>query len=75
MLLDCELMIGDHCWALMNNKLVMVVKMETEGYDVCGPWECGVGIDDLTLLEKVPRPEGHHTTELYYNPKDLETDY
>ncbi len=62
-----ELQKGDHAWAIMDNKLVMVMYDGNYGFDVCGPWEGGVSHKDIFLIEKVEKPQGYESTLLYYD--------
>ena len=57
---------GDHCWALANGELLVVMKDDEGTYQVCGAWECGIRLDELELLEIIPRPKGREETKLYY---------
>lgn len=61
-----DVKIGQHCWAIMENKLVVVLKDEDEGYEVCGAWECGTSAKSLTLLEIINKPKNYDETKLYY---------
>jgi hypothetical protein len=58
---------GDHYWALAGSQLLVVMDAG-DRFEVCGAWECGMWENQLTLLEKIPRPAGHEKTELYYAP-------
>lgn len=64
-MIDAAVNVGEHCWASCDSKLVVVLK-SSDGYSVCGPWECNVPVKDLILLEKIPKPSGYEKTELYY---------
>lgn len=61
-----DVQIGQHCWAMSAGKLLVVLKVYDESYEVCGAWECGIGADELELIEIIDRPEGHNDTKLYY---------
>ena len=61
-----DLKIGQHLWALSNKKLLMVAKLDYEGYDVCGPWECGIPKDECEIIELVKFPKKHRKTKLYF---------
>ena len=66
-----EVPIGAHCWALMNDKLLVVLKRASngvtcEGYEVCGAWECGVRPEEIDIIEIIKKPVGHKHTELSY---------
>lgn len=63
---DQEVKIGDHCWALSDGDLLVVLKDEEGRYQVCGAWECGIPVDELELLEVIPRPQGFEALRLYY---------
>lgn len=66
MLKDSDVKIGQHCWALSNCKLLIVLKAEAGGYDVCGAWECGIGADEIEIISVIDKPEGFDSTQLYY---------
>ena len=57
---------GQHCWATCDGKLMVVLKEEDGYFQVCGAWECGIGIDNIELISIIERPELHENTELYY---------
>lgn len=63
---------GTHCWALLDDKLVVVIKSDlwkgvTECYFyVCGGWEGSVSERELTLLEVIARPLNYSDKEIYY---------
>lgn len=61
-----DVKIGEHCWALSNGLLLVVLKVDSDSFEVCGAWECGVNADYLEILEVIPRPLGHETDLLYY---------
>jgi hypothetical protein len=70
---DADVLVGEHCWALMGEDLVVVMKWEDGGYQVCGPWECGCPADTLQILEIIPRPEGQKDRQLCYSPSEKES--
>jgi hypothetical protein len=63
---NSDVKIGDHCWAMSVGRLLVVLKIHPEYYDVCGAWECGIHMSDLNLLELIPKPIAHINTPLYY---------
>lgn len=65
MLKDEYVKIGDHCWALLEGELLVVLKTKNN-YEVCGAWECGVCSSRLELLEIIIKPVNHENTELLY---------
>lgn len=64
-----DMLPGDHAWAFIAGKLVVVMRV-SDGYEVCGPWECGAGKKVVDLVSRIPRPTGFETTPLYYDPKE-----
>lgn len=63
-----ELKLGQHLWVLHNTgMLMMVAKFDEKGYDVCGPWECGVSEEECKIIELIDKPEKYKTTEMYYS--------
>jgi hypothetical protein len=58
--------IGAHCWALMAEKLLIVLKTNTESFEVCGAWGCGVDSDRLQIISVINAPKGFEKTRLYY---------
>ena len=59
--------IGEHCWAVTDGELLVVLKTDPEGYEVCGPWECGIGnSSQLEIIKIIKKPKGHINTKLYY---------
>ncbi len=62
-----EVKIGDHCWALLNNKLLIVLKISDSTYEVCGGWKSSVNIDKFNTISIIEKPEGYEDTELYYS--------
>jgi len=57
---------GEHCWALIDNELVIVLKDSDGDFAVCGYWECSVFEKGLKLIEIIPKPGSHIDTRLYY---------
>lgn len=57
---------GQHFWATYKatGKIVMVMKSYNYHniYEVCGPWECGIKEDEISLIERVYRPKGYENT-------------
>ena len=62
-----EVKIGEHCWALSNDRLLIVLKSAPTFYEVCGAWECGIGADELEIIQVIPRPAAYENTKLYYH--------
>ena len=60
--------IGQHCWALFRrtNMLLVVLKVTSNRYEVCGAWECGAAADDLDILAIIELPEDYKEYEIYY---------
>lgn len=54
--------INKHYWALMNGRLVVVLKNGKDSYSVCGDWEYDVYDKELEILSEIEKPAG----ELYY---------
>jgi len=61
---------GDHAWATMRGKLVVVMRVSNgfSDYEVCGPWECGCNEEGVNLIKRLEIPKGHEQTQLYYQP-------
>lgn len=58
---------GEHFWALMGGDLVMIsINKDCKRVEVCGPWECGAHMEDVELLQHVPKPVGYENTPMYY---------
>ena len=59
---------GAHYWAKSEYGLLVVLRSnrETPEYEVCGPWECGIDANMITIIEEIPRPAGHEEDNLYY---------
>ena len=66
MIKDEDVKIGEHCWATSDGDLMVVLKAEDGGFQVCGAWGCGIGIDNIELIGIINRPEGYEDTRLYY---------
>lgn len=62
---DEDIEVGTHLWVTSSKQLLIVLKTSI-GYDVCGPWECGISFDKFQIIEIIPRPKGHENTKLYY---------
>jgi len=56
---------GDHFWALMHGKLVILIKTEY-GYFACGAWECSIKEFEFEIISKIELPEGFTVNQLYY---------
>ena len=63
-----ETKIGNHYWATMDNKSLIVLKQGEDEFDVCGGWECSVSEseDNLKIISPIDRPEEIADLELYY---------
>lgn len=61
-----DLKIGQHLWILSHEELMVVAKFDDNGYEVCGPWECGIGKDDCQIIQLIEIPKGYEKTSLYY---------
>ena len=74
MINDSDVAINDHCWALLNGELLVVIKnfANTYGafYDVCGGWEGSVKARDLELISIIERPPEYKDTLLYYGSEE-----
>ncbi|NQY42588.1 MAG: hypothetical protein HRT87_04505 [Legionellales bacterium] len=71
-----DLKVGDHLWVFHKptKSLILVAKSKDGGYDVCGPWECGIAEFACEIIELVNLPKTHKKTPLYYyDKKDEET--
>jgi len=66
MLKNKDIKIGDHCWAISNNELLVVLKTSDRSYEVCGDWELGIGAEQINIIEIINKPIGHENTKLYY---------
>jgi len=64
---DEDVELGQHCWAVSNGKLLVVLKTQTQGYEVCGAWECGIAVEELDLISIIEKPPGYATSVLYYD--------
>ncbi len=62
-----EVKIGDHCWTILNNKLLIVLKISDSTYEVCGGLNSSVNIDKFNTISIIEKPEGYEDTELYYS--------
>lgn len=60
-----DIPIGSHFWALMDNKLVIIIKCG-DGYYVCGGWECNINFKYFKFIEYISVPMGYKEKELYY---------
>lgn len=61
-----DVKIGQHCWAIMDNELLVVLKIKEKNYVVCGDWECEVIAHELELIEIINIPQKHEDKKLYY---------
>ena len=62
-----DLKIGQHLWVLQAEELLMVAKFDEDGYEVCGPWECGIDKNDCKIIKLVNPPKDYEKTKLYYD--------
>lgn len=63
-----EMKKNDHAWALMDGKLVVVMRTSERGsYEVCGAWGSGVGSQSVTLISRIEVPKGHERKPFYYD--------
>ena len=60
-----EIKEGQHFWAISNNKLLIVGYFDN-GFEVCGPWECGISYSEIELIEEINIPKGFESTRMYY---------
>ncbi len=61
--------IGDHCWAILEEELLIVLKTtdgEINDYQLCGDWECGCPAKWLDIISIIDKPNGHEATNLHY---------
>ena len=65
---------GEHYWALLDDKLIIVMcedaDNEFQGYfTVCGPWEETIRAseEELKLVERIKKPLGYASKETYYS--------
>jgi hypothetical protein len=61
-----DLKIGQHLWVLSYDELLMVVKFDEDGYEVCGARQGGIGEHECEIIELINVPKGHENTKLYY---------
>lgn len=66
MIKNSKVKVGDHCWALSCNELLIVLKTERDGYEVCGAWECGMSYNELEIISIIKKPKKYIKTKLYY---------
>ena len=57
-----EIKIGTHFWALMDDRLVVMLRCE-DGFYVCGGWEGDIPIDKFEFVSEIKKP---NNTKLYY---------
>jgi hypothetical protein len=61
--------IGDHCWAIIEEELVIALKTtdgEINDYQLCGDWECGCPSKWLDIISIIDKPKGYENTTLSY---------
>lgn len=64
-----------HYWAVGKgggNLVVVICDLDEEGFEVCGPWEGGIGAKGINLIAEIPRPTGYENTPLMYEDKIYE---
>jgi len=57
---------GEHYWATSCGSILVVLKVDDDQYEVCGPWECGIGARDCEIIEEIKPPFGYEHSKLYY---------
>lgn len=60
-----ETKVGEHYWGLMQGELLAVLRTKDK-FEVAGPWECGVSLDEVEIISHIPRPAAHADAKLYY---------
>ncbi len=63
---DKDIKNGQHMWALIDKKLVVVLKV-SNGYTFCGEWDACVNFVSLEIIEFIEHPVNYEKTELYFN--------
>lgn len=61
-----ELKNGDHFWAILQGKLVVMVQDDYNEFAVCGPWEGLFNDSEFEFIELIKRPKGYEIMKLYY---------
>lgn len=61
-----ELATGDHFWALLDSKIIMMMMDKDGDFTVCGPWECPIRESDFEIIQLVDFPDGYDASKLYY---------
>ena len=56
---------GQHFWAISGDE-ILVIALFRNNFEVCGPWECGIGIDDFEIIELIEVPKGYESKKMYY---------
>lgn len=51
---------------MSSGKLLVVMRVCDGWYEVCGPWELGIADRDITLVERIQKPDGFDDLPLYY---------
>jgi len=57
---------GTHCWAIIQDKLLIVLKVDDHYYEVCGAWEGGIHDSEFNLISVIDKPQDYKDNELYY---------
>jgi len=58
---------GAHYWAsTADGSILVVLKVGDDQYEVCGPWECGIGAHECEIIEEINPPFGYEHAKLYY---------
>lgn len=61
-----ETKIGKHYWVISSGYLLVVLRVH-KGFEVCGPWECGMTFDDIDeVISEIEPPMGYEDIPQYY---------
>lgn len=61
-----DLKIGQHAWAIYDDMVLMVAKLDPNRLDVCGPWECGISPEECKIIKLVNLPRIYRNLPFYY---------
>jgi hypothetical protein len=61
-----DVKIGEHCWAIINKELLIVLKKDDYLYYACGDWECPFEDKELELISIIDKPVQYKDANLYY---------
>lgn len=61
-----QLLIGTHFWALINNEIAVMLKLN-DGYFICGPWECSINENNFEVLAIISKPPDFTYHKTYYS--------